>query len=558
MRTNRPSRWGFLALVPVMITAASSAGCRVDQDDIQRWETTERGPDKLVAVIIHDKYEPELRVDAALALVRMRPRGGRRIGITMMVDAVAQLPKDIRRTVIGGMVPTLVTELSQPPPVAQGNQPPPPDGTIPFKDAAFALLQTPSERTYDKSVLVADEQQRQALLNALATWTATDFQHRYDNASQMYGVEQVIKFIGAPAAKLLPPLIRDDQRKIPELARLIAANGDKETKEVASKRVVAVASYTASQKWIDNLKPTVEEANRAAKLKPNEAQFNAQLVAAQDEQLKRLFGAMRKIGGRASVDFCLEYASNKDNNADRRSLAVAALEGNFEQRNPQDVKRILDLAAADDTPDKVRDLAFRRVGEMPREKVISKLYEIFKSDRWQARWVAAQYAIRMSNTSHIPEIMEHLPRGGAPVFAMTEALSYGDWMGNPDRMSVKDGKEARTLLEPYFRDSNSAVRTTALGWFFGHGTKKDLGFLQQFEGDRSPVPKCGGDQSDCDWTCYVDKPGGKKGEKEPKEASNIGDYVRYCIVPNIKDRDEDPSKKKDEGTDKDNKEGDKK
>ncbi|PKN48777.1 MAG: hypothetical protein CVU63_04025, partial [Deltaproteobacteria bacterium HGW-Deltaproteobacteria-20] len=80
MRTNRLSCWGLTALAIAMMTAASSSGCRVDQDDIQRWETTERGPAKLVAVITHDKYEPALRVEAALALVRMRPRGGRRVG----------------------------------------------------------------------------------------------------------------------------------------------------------------------------------------------------------------------------------------------------------------------------------------------------------------------------------------------------------------------------------------------------------------------------------------------------------------------------------------------
>lgn len=537
MRTNPLSRWGFLALACVMMTGASTAGCRVDQDDIQRWETTERGPEKLVAVIVHDKYEPELRVEAALALVRMPPRGGRRVGIPLMVEAVAQLSNDTRRTVIGGMLPVLVAEMGKPPPVVQGDQTLPPDGTIPFKDAAFALL------TYEKSKLVADEQHQQAFRTALASWTAADFEQRYDNSSQMFGVEQVIKELGAQAAKLLPPLIDNDQRKIPELARLIAANGDQDTKEEASKRVVAVATYTASQQWLDNLKPSVEEANRKAGLKPTEGQFKAQLAAAQDEQLKRLFGAMRKLGGRAAVDFCLTFATNKENDADRRALAVAAIEGNFDQQDPGVIKRILDLAAASDTPDQVRDLAFRRVGELPREKVIAKLFEIFKSERWQARWVAAQYAIRMSNTSHIPEILDQLPRGGTPVFAMTEALSYGDWMGNPERMAVKDGKQARSQLEPYMSDSNAAVRTTALGWFFGHGTKNDLEFLKRFHEDRGTLPKCGS-QPDCDWTCYVPKEGGKPEEREPKEATNIGEYVRYCIVPNIKDRDEDPAKKK--------------
>ncbi|HNS97761.1 MAG TPA: hypothetical protein PLJ27_15690 [Polyangiaceae bacterium] len=542
MRTNRLSCWGLTALAIAMMTAASSSGCRVDQDDIQRWEKTERGPDKLVAVIAHDKYDPTLRVEAALALVRMKPRGGRRIGIPIMVDAIAQLTdSEIRKTIIAGMVPALVSEIGKPVPVAQANQPAPPDTSIPFKDAAFALL---IRENSPGGKIVSEEQHRQALMQALASWVTVDFEHRYDNASQMYGVEQIIKYIGAPAARMLPSLIHNDQRKISDLARIIAANGDKPTKEEASKRVVAVAAHTISAKWLDSVKSTVEEANKANKLKPTEAQFAAQLTALQDEQLKRLFGSMRQLGGRAAVDFCFDFALNKENSAERRALAMAALEGNFDQQNPNDVSRILSLAAADDTPDQVRDLAFRRVGEMRREKVIEKLYEIFKSERWQARWVAAQYAIGMSNTSNIPEILNHLPRGGSPVFAMTEALSYGDWMGNPERMRVQ-GKDARAQLEPYFRDSNSAVRTSALGWFFGHGTKHDIAALEPFFQDKGSVPKCGSNQSDCDWTCYVDKEGGKPDEKEPKEATNIGEFIRFCIVPTIKDRNEDPSKKKD-------------
>jgi hypothetical protein len=254
---------------------------------------------------------------------------------------------------------------------------------------------------------------------------------------------------------------------------------------------------------------------------------------------------MRKIGGREVVEFCLNYAANKDNPEKHRVLAVAALEGNFDQKNPEDVKRILALAANDDSPDKVRDLAFRRVGEMPRDRVISKLYEIFNNKRWQIRWVAAQYAIKMSTTKQIPEIMSHLPKGAkVHNFALTEALSYGDWMGDPSRMSVADDKGARSQLERYFTDPNITLKTTALGWFYGHGTKNDVSYLAKFESDSSPIPKCDEDQPNCDWICNVPKKGGKKGEVEAKEPSTVGEYVKYCIVPNIKERKEDPVVKK--------------
>lgn len=538
MRTHRLSRWGIAALAAIMLSGLGSGGCRVSQDDIHKWEGTERGPEKLVAVITHDKYEPELRVEAALALVRMKPRGGRRVGVPAMVSAIASLKKaEDRVAIIGGMVPVLVEEMGKQPPIAQAGQPMPPDNSIPFKDAAYALL------TYDKAVLVTDEQQKQQLRDALAKWPAADFEHRYDNASQMYGVEQIIRYVGAAAARPLPPLINADSRKIAELARLIADNGDPATKEEASKRIVEVGSYTASDKFIEAIKPVVEEANRAAKLAPTPEQLKYQLVAAQDEQLKKIFGAMKKLGGRAVVEFCLSYAAQSSNAEDRRALALAALEGNFDQKDANDTKRLLDLAGADDTPDKVRDLAFRRVGEMPRDKVISRLYEIFNNKRWQVRWVAAQYVIKMSDTTQIPEIMGRLPGGRAENFALTEALSYGDWMGTKSNMAEKNGKTARSELEPFLKDGNVARRTVALGWFYSHGTAQDLGFLGAYESDGTATPKCDEKQTECEWKCYVPK-ADKPDEKEQKEISNVGEFVRFCIEPAIKDRKEPP---KDQG-----------
>src|SRR6516162_6060598 len=73
----------YLALcLATSALAVTSTGCRVNEDDIHRWESTAHGPDKLRAVLYHDKYDTNLRVEAALSLVRMKPRAGRRIGIS--------------------------------------------------------------------------------------------------------------------------------------------------------------------------------------------------------------------------------------------------------------------------------------------------------------------------------------------------------------------------------------------------------------------------------------------------------------------------------------------
>src|SRR5687767_9241008 len=67
--------------VLVMALALGLGGCRTDREDVERWANTVQGTRKLVAVLTHDKYPIDLRVDAALTLIRMKPRGGRRIGI---------------------------------------------------------------------------------------------------------------------------------------------------------------------------------------------------------------------------------------------------------------------------------------------------------------------------------------------------------------------------------------------------------------------------------------------------------------------------------------------
>ena len=68
------------ATIATAAAFASMAGCAVSESDVHRWETTEGGPEKLYALVTHDKYAPALREEAALSLIHMRPRNGKRSG----------------------------------------------------------------------------------------------------------------------------------------------------------------------------------------------------------------------------------------------------------------------------------------------------------------------------------------------------------------------------------------------------------------------------------------------------------------------------------------------
>ena len=110
---GRTSRALLLALVSTFALAGAVAGCRTTKEDVERWANTTQGPRKLVAVLTHEKYPIELRVEAALTLIRMKPRGGRRVGIQGtddqpgLIDALASMPPPERGKIVNRARPEL-------------------------------------------------------------------------------------------------------------------------------------------------------------------------------------------------------------------------------------------------------------------------------------------------------------------------------------------------------------------------------------------------------------------------------------------------------------------
>lgn len=505
-----------------MVAGVSLTSCRVSDSDVKRWGSTEHGPDKLVAVLTHDKYDWPLRVASAMELLEMKPRSGRRVGIPRMVESLATLAPDERKKVIDGMVPAMVTQMKQPLPPPQPGQPPPPDPSYAYKDAAIAML------TYDKAVVVSDDASRKQLTDALIDWSQHDFDHRLTNSSQMFGMEQMMRAIGAPAVKPLPALITLDSQNFDRIASLVSELGDQATKEATAAKLVELAKYTGSQTWIDKNRPIVEQANKDSKITPTPTQLQQQLTSTQEEALNRVFGAIKKIGTRPAVDYCLSVAIDKAQPEKRRQAALAALEGRLDRNNPGDVDKALAIAGAEDTPDSVRDLAFQRVGEMPRDLVVGRLYPMFNAKKWKSRWVAASTVLRMSSTDQLAEFMGKLPGGPAPGFAITEPLSYG---GLIEKMPPK-GPKPRDAVMPFLREGSLAARLTALGYFYSVGTKADLPIVTPFEADKTAVPKT--DDAEAKWQCEVPKADGK--ENEVKDIKDVGDFVKFCVVPAMKGR----------------------
>ena len=497
----------------------AGTGCRTDSDDVHRWANTQQGPRKLMAVMTHEKYLPELRIEAAMTLVQMKPRAGRRVGIDELITGLADLPAARRAVIVSGMVPKLVQEIKKPPPPA-GSAAREPDTTFPYKDAAFALLTNEGEE------LVADKAQQQALRAALADWVMADFPARMDDSSQAYGMGQLLAELGAEGVRRLPQLIAPEAPKIGNIAGFIADFGDAQTKLEASQKLVDVAKEVDSKAWLDRKAPALREANQASGQKVEGARFDAQLALYQEEELLRVLSSLKQVGQAPAVNYLLALARDKTKNEKRREAALAAMEGHVDRKDTALVDGLMELASAEDTPDAVRDQALRRAGELPRKQVIGPLYGLFAQKNWKIRWVAAELVLRTSESQHLPEFMSKL--GSAKNMAITEPLRYGKLIasvpGKPPVAEVMKGYLAAQYPAP--------VRLTALGYYLDQGTRDQLNIVEPLASDATRVPECVKDAEGCEWQCEI----AASGEQVVKPVKTVGEFVEYCVKPAMQAR----------------------
>jgi hypothetical protein len=504
----------------IFCAALATTGCRTSTDDVHRWANRSQGPRRLIAVVTHEKFDLDLRLEAIKTLIQMKPRKGRRIGLEGgdetpgVIDALAQLPPAERSSLMAKLVPLLQEQLALVPAAPpEGGQAA--DASIPFKDAAFLLL------THEEKGLL-DPQSRASLRAALAKWCVTNFAQRMDDTSQLFGVEQVLKELKNEGVQFLPALIEPGAPKIDRIAQLIADLGDQKTREEASQRLVTVAERVNSSAWIEEQRPKVDAANKLSKLTPTPKQFDAQLAQFQDEELVRVFSSMKRVGGSPVAAYLLGYAQNTSNDPKRRAGALAALEGNVDRNSLAQADALLAIAGSDDTPDMVRQGALARVGELPRKLVVDKLFKLFENRRWQERWVAAELVLKMSDANQLGEFMTRI--GRVTEMALSEPLQYGSLIGD-----LRGPPAPLTLVQKYAAPGNPVpVRLSALGYYYRHGDKGQVADLAAYARDTAAVPSCPANAEDCEWKCAV--------AGEPKEVKTLGDYVEYCLKPALEGR----------------------
>jgi len=291
-----------------------------------------------------------------------------------LTEALALLSPDERKKVVDGIIPAVLTELKKTPAPAAPGQPPPVDTSFPFKDAAFAML------TYDKAILIADDQSRKAVTDALIDWSVHDFDRRLDNTAQMFGMEQSCARSG--------PAVKGSRRSSPSTRRSSIGSPAwcpswvPATKEAASTKLVELAKYTTSQTWVDKTKPAVEEATAPPRSARRQRNSPPKSPNTRTKRWSRCFASIKKVGTRPAVDLLPGFRGGQKPKRKRRQAAVAALEGRLDRNNAGTSKRSCSRRGGRHARQRARS-RFPAVGEMPREQVIGKLFGLFGAKRWK-------------------------------------------------------------------------------------------------------------------------------------------------------------------------------
>jgi hypothetical protein len=200
-----------LTLLPLLISVMV-LGCKVDQEKIDLWKTTENGPKKLAGALIDPDQPMEMRANAAIALVEINNWDLYRESFQKMEKADAQ-------KVIAALAP----QLAQ---ISKGESAGQSEKTlskrqIDAKDGLYLLLDFAGPET------------RGAVEKPLVAWCV---EGNYNiRAMAGYNVRTIVKKIGAPAALELTKLLNMDQIAIEPVAKLIRDVGDASALAAASK-----------------------------------------------------------------------------------------------------------------------------------------------------------------------------------------------------------------------------------------------------------------------------------------------------------------------------------
>jgi len=450
-------------LVPVL------AGCVVTAEDVEAWKGTVKGPGKIVAVVLADKYNDQLRTRAALALVEMERQDVD--GVQELQRALQRLDPAKRSQIIDGMVPGLeglMRGTNRAQPSAEDG---PSSTQIRAKDAAFLLIAHASPAT------------RVRLTQAVIGWYVEDFNGR--SLAGNYSAEQVVNSLGAPAASLLVDALNAHlpQQALVKLSELISKLADAPSKARAATQLVAIEREMESEPFVEWIKATARDQLRQnAPGQPLDEGRIATIAALNRENFINdgALPAMKFLSTESViVDRLLEIAearSTDDKMTERRKRSLMALEGAV---GAQHMQRLLTLAldANANNPDAVRDYAFDRVGDIRSPAAMVQLWPLVQNAAQQRqRWRAGEMVLAIGGPAIVAEFFSKLPAANGTAFAPEELAGYAQRMAQMTPLPTD-------IVRAQLNSPNWWARVIALRYFERKGGLSDVPQMERLKTD---------------------------------------------------------------------------
>lgn len=451
----------------LFLASLGSTGCRVTDSDVETWKGTVKGPAKMEAVMLADKYDLELRTRAALALVEMQRTDVD--GTGKLLEALQKLDPAMREKMLAGLVPGLTKQMNEGK-VEPGQEAPP--AQIRAKDAAFALISQagPSAET------------RKALTAAIMAWYVTDFDGR--SLAGAYSAEQVVRALGASAAGSLVDALnaRSPQQALIKLAELIAQVGDVETKKRAAHKLVEIEVEMNGAPFVEWLKGQITTqlaATPGTKIDPARIQKTAELN--RDKFIEDgAIPAMRHLADQPELANRL-IAIAKDPNpalANRRTRALQALQGKTREEH---LDALLAIALDPNAPPQVRDYAFDRVGDTRSARAIPALWTLVQDPKDQRlRWRAGELVLALGGNNVLAEFISKLPAGPDVKYEPEELEGYATRLGQMTPLP-------RQVAQAQLSSPNWYARILALQFFARKGIATDAQLIEPLTTDATPT-----------------------------------------------------------------------
>ena len=468
MRSRRPTQL-VLAVLLLLSSSLALVGCKVTADDVEAWKGTVKGPGKIVAVILADKYPDELRTRAALALVEMERQDVD--GVQELQRALQRLEPEKRAQIIDGMVTGLEAMMRGSNTAQPSGEEGPSAQQVRAKDAAFLLIAQAPPAT------------RARLTQAVIGWYVQDFNGR--SLAGNYSAEQVVRALGAPAASLLVDALnaRLPQQALVKLCELIAQLGDAAAKARAAQRLVAMEREMEGDQFVEWIKATARDQLRQNT--PGQAIDEARLttIAALNRENFINDGALPSMKFLTSeavvVERLLEIAEGRSTDAkitERRKRALMALEGAV---GAPHMARLLDLAlaAGENNPDAVRDYAFDRVGDIRSPEALPRLWPLVQNATEQRqRWRAAEMLLAIGGGAIVAEFFSKLPTAADTAYAPEELAGYAQRMAQMTPLPAE-------IVRAQLNSPHWWARVIALRYFERKGTLAEVPLMERLKTD---------------------------------------------------------------------------